>query len=161
VFELGWQWDVIQDDVLYGLEAPFAKIDDEGFRGETVIEIRTNYVQKTHLLANRIHTPNTPMDINDPNARLTVRDWEDGPESNVPRPEWSFANETDSGVEPSDEYVYMESGFQPGKIYYLSYTPSIAPVVGTGMLAVRDIASFFKSDSNVNPINKPFEKVYG
>jgi hypothetical protein len=64
-------------------------------------------------------------------------------------------------VEPSDEYVYMESGFQPGKIYYFSYTPSIAPVVGTGMLAVRDIASFFKSDSNVNPINKPFEKVYG
>lgn len=161
VISLGWQWDVIEDDVLYGFEAPFAKIDDTGFRGETVVEIRTNYIQKTHLLANRIHTPNTPLDINDPNARLTVRDWEDGPESIVPRSEWSFANETDSGVEPSNEYVYMESGFQPGKIYYLSYTPSIAPVVGTGMLAVRDIASFFKSDSNVNPINKPFKKVYG
>ena len=161
VLSLGWQWDVIEDDALFGLKAPFAEINETGFRGETVVEIRPNSIEQTYLLANRIHTPNTPIDINDPNARLTVRDWEDGPDTKIPRSEWSFVNKTSSGVEPGNEYVYMEKGFQPGKIYYLAYTPSIAPVVGVGMLAVRDVASFFKSDSNLNPRNKSFDKVFG
>ena len=161
VLSLGWQWDVIETDELYGLQAPFAQIDETGFRGETVVEIRPNQVQQTHLLANRIHTPNIPLDINDPKARLTVRDWEDGPDIEITRSDWSFANVTDSGVKPSTDYVYMEKGFQPGKIYYLAYTPAKAPVVGVGMLAVRDIAAFFKKNSTLNPIKTPFEKVYG
>ena len=118
VLSLGWQWDVIEDDALFGLKAPFAEINETGFRGETVVEIRPNSIEQTYLLANRIHTPNTPIDINDPNARLTVRDWEDGPDTKIPRSEWSFVNKTSSGVEPGNEYVYMEKGFQPGKIYY-------------------------------------------
>ena len=43
-----------------------------------------------------------------------------------------------------DTHLYLPSGFEPGRVYELVYRTRIAPVVGTGLLAVRDCVSFLR-----------------
>ncbi|CAN5796437.1 alpha/beta hydrolase domain-containing protein [soil metagenome] len=151
---VGWQWDVFRDEALMGLEAPEALIDGQPTTGQTIVEIHPNVHESTRLLANRLHVPYSTSDIDDQQATLYVRDWEDGPDSVVPRERWQFAREDEGGnVVPSVDHVYLEGGFEPGKIYHLVYETTDAPVVGTGLLAAREIASFLKyDDSELNPL---------
>jgi hypothetical protein len=98
-----------------------------------------------HLrLADRFHTPHAAADTLETNALLTVRDQPDLEPRLVPRNKWSFALE-DHGVPVEDaNFVYMADGFEPGKMYQLTYTSIGAPVVGLGYLAMRDAVSFLK-----------------
>ena len=73
-----------------------------------------------------------------------MRDHPEGESTEIPRSLWRFAREADGRVVPSDEHIYLESGFEPGRIYSVIYTTEGAPVVGTGLLAFREIASFLR-----------------
>ncbi|MEZ4520197.1 MAG: alpha/beta hydrolase domain-containing protein [Thermomicrobiales bacterium] len=147
---VGWQWDVFRDEALMGLEAPEALVNGEPVTGQVMVEIHPNVRESTRLLANRLHIPYSATDTENPDAMLYVRDWEDGPDSVVPRERWQFAREEDGEVVPSVDHIYMEGGFEPGKIYHLVYSTTGAPVVGAGLLAARDIASFLKYDDTEN-----------
>ena len=68
--------------------------------------------------------------------------------------------ETAEGVVPSAEHVYLESGFQPGRIYHLVYTTEGAPVVGAGLLAVREAATWLRNPSPLNPVDGGFDRAY-
>ncbi|MEE9253798.1 MAG: alpha/beta hydrolase domain-containing protein, partial [Pseudomonadales bacterium] len=143
VASIGWQWDVYRDDVLMGLEAPQADISGDPDPGRTVVEIRPNDHHRTHVLADRVHRPLRVAD-DDPDAALYVRDYEDGPDSEVPRSLWRFARESAAGIVASDQHIYLEAGFEAGKIYQVVYATRDAPVAGTGLLALRDVASFLR-----------------
>lgn len=158
---IGWQWDVYRSAALMGLEPPYAEIDGQPVTGQTVVEIHPNQFERTRLLANRLHRPNPVADLDDPDALLTVRDWEDGEVTVIPRDQWSFARESAGSVVPSAEHIYFEAGFEPGKLYHLVYTAKGAPVVGCGLLAVRDVASFLRSSHTDNPVAGHVERVYG
>lgn len=161
VVSIGWQWDVPREAGLLYLDAPHALIDGREIRGQTAIEIRPHRPERTRLLANRVHIPYPAADLEQPDARLLVRDWEDGPDTEVPRSSWRFAREGDGGaIEESREHIFLESGFAPGKIYQLVYEAEGAPVVGCGLLALREIASFLRTPSESNP-TEGFERVYG
>ncbi|MCH7739363.1 MAG: hypothetical protein IIC93_04360 [Chloroflexi bacterium] len=144
IASIGWQHDVYRDDALMGLKAPVALDDGAPIRGQTITEIRPNHVERTRLLANRIHRPYPVVDLEEAGAQLTVRDYEDGEARLIPRSAWRFARETADGVVPSNEHIYFEDGFQPGRYYYVTYVTEGAPVVGAGLLAVRDIALFLR-----------------
>lgn len=148
VASIGWQWDVYADDVLMGLEAPFADISQLSDPGQNVVEIRPNVTANTWLLADRIHRPLKAADLNETTATLYVRDYEDGETTEIARDQWRFAQETTDGIVPSDECIYLESGFQPGKYYQIVYSSNEAPVAGCGLIALRDATSFLKYDSN-------------
>lgn len=143
VASIGWQWDVHRGDVLMGLEAPHADISDEPDPGRTVVEIRPNHHHRTHLLADRAHRALRVAD-DDGQAALYVRDYEDGTDSQVPRNLWRFARESAEGIVPSAEHIYLEPGFEPGRIYQVVYATRDAPVAGTGLLALRDVASLLR-----------------
>lgn len=162
VASVGWQWDVFRDDALMGLEAPEALgPNGEPITGQTVVEIHPNTRDTTRLLANRLHAPYPAADIDDPDATLYVRDWEDGPDRVIPRDQWRFAREDDGEVVPDPSYIYLEGGFEPGKHYYVVYTTVGAPVVGTGLLAARDVASFLKYDTGGdNPLAGQIDYAY-
>lgn len=159
---IGWQWDVIRSDALMGLEAPEAFIDGQRIRGQTVVEIHPNVRERTRLLANRVHQPYSTADLEDPEAKLYVREWEDGPDAMIPRDRWRFAREEGGQVVPSAQHIYLEEGFEPGKIYHLVYTALGAPVVGCGLLAARDIASFLKygTAEDGNPVADGIDHAY-
>ena len=159
---IGWQHDVYRNDALMGLQAPEALIDGKPIRGEVIVEIQPNFAERTRLLANRIHRPYRTADVDDPDARLLVRDHPYGDNTEIPRSSWRFAREEDGRVVPSNEHVYLESGFEPGRIYSVIYTTEGAPVVGTGLLAFREIASFLRySQEARNPLAGAIERVYG
>ena len=155
IVSVGWQWDVFRSDMLMGIEPPIAPV-----RGEILVEIRPDVVQHTRTLANRVHKPYRAADVDDPTARLLVKDWEDGPYTELPRASWRFAKESDGGVIPSDAHVYLESGFRPGKIYHAVYTVDGSPVSAGSMLALREAATFLRYPGPANPIAAGFERAY-
>ena len=148
VASIGWQWDVYRDDVLLGLQAPMADLANEGNPGQTVVEIRPNERTGTWLLADRVHVPLKVADLDDTDAVLYVKEYEDGEATVVDQSSWRFGREATNGVEPSNEHIYLEGGFQPGKYYQVVYATREAPVVGTGLLAFRDVATFLRYDSD-------------
>ena len=157
VASIGWQWDVMRTESMMGLEPPYA----EGVTGQTIVEIRINDRRTTYQLSDRgIHEPLPVVDVDDSTAKLLVRDFEDDEDSVVPRDRWSFARETDSGVEPSTTHVYMEGGFEPGKIYYVVYQTDCAPIAGAGLLALRDVAPYLRAVSDINPTSGDFMAIY-
>jgi hypothetical protein len=148
VASIGWQWDVYPSPDLLGLVAPSAIEGGEPIAGQTMVEMRPNERGTTRLLADRIHRPLPAAAGEQRNARLLVRDWEDGEDTLIARARWRFARETPAGtVEPSSEHVWLEGGFDPGRIYQLVYTTDRAPVVGLGLLAARDVAAFLRTPS--------------
>jgi hypothetical protein len=162
VASIGWQWDVIRSDRLLGMVAPRAFKDGLPVSGQNIVEIRPSVRERTALLANREHEPYKVAHLDDPDAVLYVREWEDGPDSVVPRSQWRFARETlDGRVIPSREHVYLESGFEPGRYYNLVYTAADAVVVGAGLLAFRDIAAFLKAEDAMNPLAGFIARAYG
>lgn len=162
VASIGWQWDVIRSDRLLGLIEPPVLNDGLPVAGQNIVEIRPSVRERTALLANREHECYKMARTDDPTAVLYVRDWEDGPDSIVPRSQWRFARETlDGRVLPSREHVYLETSFEPGRYYNLVYTAECALVVGAGLLAFRDIASFLRGDSAANPLAGHVERAYG
>ena len=152
VLSVGWQWDVYRSDALLGLEAPGILIDGSPVTGRACVEMRPNADDATRLLANREHKPYPVADPNDPDAMLMVRDWEDGPDTVIPRSQWHF---------PDAEHISLEGGFQPGRIYYVIYTASNPVVVGCGMLAIREAATWLRDSSTSNPTSGGYQRVYG
>ena len=149
VLSVGWQWDVYRSDALLGLEAPGISINGQEVTGQACVEMRPNMMETTRLLANRDHQPYPVADLHDPDAMLLVRDWEDGPDTVIPRDQWRF---------PDSEHVSLESGFHPGKIYYVIYTAAKPVVVGCGMLAIRDAAAWFRNPSDDFAA---YQRIYG
>jgi hypothetical protein len=147
VASIGWQWDVYADDVLMGLTPPIADLSGDSSPGRTIVEIRPNMELSTWLLADRVHKPLRVADLDEIDAVLYIKDFEDGEETVIPRAKWKFARDTDGDIEPSDEHIYLEGGFQPGKYYHVVYTSKDSPIAGSGLLALRDVTSFLKFDS--------------
>src|SRR5262249_3454049 len=85
VASIGWQWDVYPSPELLGLAAPSAMVDGKPVGGETMVEMRPNERVTTRLLADRIHRPLPAAPGGQLNARLLVRDCEDGEDTQVPR----------------------------------------------------------------------------
>ena len=152
VLSIGWQWDVYRSDALLGLEAPGISIDDAPVVGQACVEMRPNANDATRLLANREHRPYPVADLDDPDAMLLVRDWEDGPDTVIPRTQWRF---------PDAEHISLEGGFQPGKIYYAIYTAANPVVVGCGMLAIREAAAWLRQPGKFSQVQGGYERIYG
>jgi hypothetical protein len=146
VASLGWQWDVIRNTGLLGFDAPLVLAEGLPVTGQTIVTIRPNARERTFLLANRTHEPYRPLRLDDANARLYLRDHENGPDTLLPRAAWRFGREDANGsVLPSREHVYMAEGFEPGKVYNLVFEAEGARVVGAGLLGFRDFAAWLRA----------------
>jgi len=94
-----------------------------------------------------MHRPHPTADLHDRDAVLTVQDHEDAPPQTIPRQQWSFARLESGSVVPDATHIYLASGFVPGKVYRVVYTTAGAPVIGLGLLAMRDMVSFLRYGS--------------
>ena len=87
----GWQWDVYRSDALLGIEAPQALgPDGKPIIGTVAVELQNNVRTADHLLADRIHQPFTAADLNEPGAVMTVREWQGGERTTIPRQRLSW-----------------------------------------------------------------------
>ncbi len=141
----GWQADVPPTPGLMGLQAPGALgPGSDPITGRIMCWLQANQPTQVFLLADRTHLPHPPVDVNDPDATLAVREHPNGPATPISRDKWSFVRVEDAQVEPEPSHVYMQSGFEPGKIYELVYRTRGSAIVGLGFAAVRDSVSFLK-----------------
>jgi Alpha/beta hydrolase domain len=159
----GWQWDVVRSDGLLGTEVPQAMEGNSPVSGKVACEWWPKAATSLLLLADRVHHPYPAADLDDPQATLTVRDHENGVRQEIPRHHWQFTRLEGGKVVPDPTHIHLSSGFEPGKIYECVYRTSRAPVVGLGLLAVRDTVSFLKyaSPHLGNPTASQLEYAYG
>jgi hypothetical protein len=137
---IGWQPDVPRVDGLMALDVPRAG----GANGLVRCEFRPNTLAEVLPLADRYHIPHPVAELDDPSARLTVREHVGAPPTAAPRTSWRFAWRRDGRLVPDASHVHLDGGFQPGRIYELVYHAVDSPVVGLGLLAVRDTAAFLR-----------------
>ena len=155
---IGWQPDVPRVDGLMALDVPRAR----GLSGLVRCEFRPNGPIDVLPMADRYHIPHPAAELDDPLARLTVREHAGAPATAVPRSAWRFARRQDGQLAPDASHVHLEGGFVPGRIYDLVYRAADPPVVGLGLLAVRDTAAFLRwaPAASGNPCAETLDRAY-
>jgi hypothetical protein len=145
VASCGWQCDVPRMPGLFRLEAPEAcGSNGEQLQGSVLVQLQTPERVPHLMLSDRGHVPYSAANLEEAGAVLTVRDHLDGEAQTVPRGRWRFARD-DRGRAVSDPtHIWLEGGFDPGRIYQVMYTAIGAPVLGLGLVALRDCAAWLK-----------------
>jgi hypothetical protein len=172
-----WQGDLLPGDGRITMDLPVATDNGAPITGP----VRQEFIPVTPTvcfpLSGRMDTRSHPAASRDMAlARLTRRRYPDSERIPIPAEAWSFAQATrgldGSGqvkargggalaILPSDEFIYMPGGFQPGWIYELVYTGRDPLVMGLGHVAVRDLVSHLKYEKgDANPMAGT-EKAYG
>jgi alpha/beta hydrolase family protein len=145
---LGWQFDVPDGDRALRLYAPVATVNGKPITGW----VRSDFVFNTKVfdvsLGHRGQKAQPAIDPDSAEYKLTVRDSILGERRVIPRGEWRFARFVDGQAVPDPTRVYLKTGFEPSKIYEVVYRTQSPTVVGLGLAAVRDLASYFKYERN-------------
>lgn len=143
ILQCGWQWDVRRQPGLLGLDAPVA----EAPPGRLTVRFQPSEVHSEQILSHwpldpapeRSVITHIPYPALDEGGYLTVRDEPNAEPVQIPISEWRLL---DGGT-----HIALRGGFQPGLVYEFSYLTALTPVVGAGMLAVRDAAEHFGTDA--------------
>jgi len=149
---VGWQFDVRDQAGLLRLYAPVARDGAKPITGlvrsDFIVQEKTSEQPLAHIVNGAIGGTEYPVaDPNDTANVLTVRETPTGERRVIPKTEWSFAHSVNGAITPSDRYIYLKSGFEPGRIYELVYVAKDPVVVGLGLAGVRDLVSYFKHDA--------------
>jgi hypothetical protein len=104
-------------------------------------------------MADRYHVPQPTVALDDPEARLTVRERVGGDRVGLPRSRWRFSDAT---------HIALDGGFVPGHIYELVYRAKDPAIVGLGLLAVRDTGAWLRSGGTEtgNPCADTISRAY-
>ena len=136
---IGWEFDVPSAPLK--VDAPSVTDASAPSAGPLRVQFILNQRQEGAVLADAPLYP--PADPGDAGATLTVRDrfW-DSPQL-IARDTWRFA--------PSDgaPRLEMRGGFEPGRLYEVTYRATGRRVAGVGLAAIRDAASAFRSRSDL------------
>jgi hypothetical protein len=144
VAQIGWQYDVPPGKGQRA-ELPEASTDGKRLTGKVTVTFNPNAAAGIQRLFDRgTHKPHLLRDLNEPGATLTEQDYENGPVRIVPRSHWSFAALKDGAPVPDNGSIYLSTGFHAGKTYQVTYPPEGAPVIGLGLVAMRDTVSFLR-----------------
>jgi hypothetical protein len=147
VAECGWEWGLPSGRGQMTIDLPEAIGHEGPVAGKVMLDWQPSQecfsLPFAHGLrfAQRLYPT---MDVDDPEASLLVRDNPMAPGHDIERHLWRFARQDNGKIVPDATTVYLSTGFQRGKIYQLVYRARGAPVLGLGLLGIRDIASFLR-----------------
>ena len=142
---LGWQFDTPMREGQMQVYPPIATDNGAPITGLVRSEVIVQELAYGWSLSDRNHIAYKAIDPSDPVNEMTVRDGVDEPRRVIPRNQWQFARREDNGQIVDDATrVYLEGGFQPGKIYDIVYKSQDPPLSGLGLAAVRDMVSQLK-----------------
>jgi Alpha/beta hydrolase domain len=160
---VGWQWDVREFPGRLRLEAPVAT--DHGaritglVRADFVVDDPVRSHPLGHVIVGSIGGTSYPAA--DPKSRLNILTYRDAPLGSrqvIPRRKWRFARDEAGKPIADDRSIWLDGGFQRGKIYEVVYVARDPVVAGLGLAAIRDAASYFKNDPEAVA---PAHRVYG
>ncbi|MCX6023249.1 MAG: alpha/beta hydrolase domain-containing protein [Chloroflexi bacterium] len=159
----GWQHDIPSEAGRMALRLPQALDQGQPLRGRVLVEFQLPQAARSTLLSDRGHRPYPASDLNDPDATLTVRDTVRGERQTIARSRWRFARDVGGTAVPDPNQVWLDGGFEAGKIYEAIYATEGAPVIGLGLVSMRDAVSFLRygAPSAYNPSAGLIERAYG
>ena len=144
----GWQHDVPEGPGALRINVPNAT----GISGRIAVTFQPNEAATTQMLSDLGHLPYPANSLDQPDAELTVQEYDGGPATVISRSDWAFGKLENGNFTPDASHIGMAKGFEPGKVYRCIYTTATAPVIGLGMAAVRDLISHLRySTSDDNP----------
>src|SRR2546425_1226544 len=120
----GWQHDVPRRDGLMALTVPAARANGPAITGLVRCEWRPNTRVTTLPLADRYHIPHPTIDLQDPGARLTVRERREAAAVEVERGAWRV----------SDAVVPHVAGARRGEFNHRFGQPSLNATHAVGSL---------------------------
>jgi hypothetical protein len=145
VASCGWQCDVPRIPGLFRLDAPEARgPSGDRLQGRVLVQLQTPERVPHLLVSDRGHIPYAAADPDERAAVLTVRDALDGDAEAIPRGRWRFARAGGDRVVADATHIWLEGGFEAGRIYQMTYTAIGAPVLGLGLVALRECAAWLK-----------------
>jgi hypothetical protein len=144
VVSCGWQCDVPELPGLFRLYAPEAREAGQPVRGRIYVNMQAAERVPHFLLSDRGHLAYPAADLDERAAVLLVRDQLDGAPQTIARERWRFAREAGGRVVADPRHVWLEGGFEKGRLYQVGYTAVGAPVLGLSMVAMRDCVSWLK-----------------
>lgn len=140
----GWQYDAPPEPGRVRLRGPVAYHKGAPITGPALCHFQLPARAQSILLSDRDHVPYPAADLDDADAVLTVRPYLSAPRTAIPRSQWRFARDQQGTPVTDPNHLWLESGFEPGLLYELVYTAANASIVGLGLLAVRDVASWLR-----------------
>lgn len=153
VLSVGWQFDAEG----MNLEVPEAFENDAKISGEAICQMQPNRDTTSLLVGQGGVCTYQPTGRGQLFQRASTQD----PYELVDSTSWRFGRFRDGKFDPTTEYISKDDGFSKGTVYTLVYETLGAPVVGLGLLALRDAATFFKYDFEWPRQNPPFAIGYG
>jgi hypothetical protein len=141
---VGWQWDVPEREGLMRLHVPFARDADAAIEGWVRADWTVERSAEILDLAHRNHRAYPASEPEHEGNVLTVREGRDSPREVVPRERWNFVAADAGTAAGRMTRIGMNGGFQAGHIYELVYRAQDPRIVGLGLAAIRDVASYAK-----------------
>lgn len=146
---VGWQFSVPHRDGLMGLDAPVATDRGRALTGRVTTSFTPNTASPTYVLDDFGRyggdiTRYPPVDPASAESRLTVRDGFLGESRTIPRDTWQFSRMVDGHMTPDTTALSLKGGFEPGRIYEVSYEAQGPIVAGVAFAALRDLVAAFK-----------------
>ena len=139
---IGWQWGVAAG---LGLAPPEALVDGAPVAGDVICRVQpgsnrpfVSFGQLGEVLYPPASSSSAAELLGD---RLFERAHDNAPQVQLPRSAWRFARIREGKLIPSAKHIHLDGGFRAGRIYTLVYRARGAPVVGCGLLALRDAAA--------------------
>lgn len=145
----GWNWDVLPRTNTLTIDLPIATEEDgSSITGRVIGEIAPVRPMSSarHVGLGAIGYP--PANWLSQRARLSVRNAGADTYDPLPRQSWRLgrpiakANDDQTLRDPA--WITLDTGFEPGRVYRLTYTARNPPVTGLGLAALRDALSFFR-----------------
>lgn len=141
LLSVGWQFDASG----MALQVPHATLQGCPLEGDVVCQIQPTHTTKS-LFVGQLGPVAYQMNEEDSSqARLYVQTHPNATRMEVDPTSWSIGRTNDETPEQSSDHISSREGFLAGKVYTLVYNVSGAPVVGLGLLALRDACAYFRS----------------
>ena len=139
-----WATDVASTpgDKLLLLQSPIATENGKPITGKVAYDLIVDAPAASARFTGMGGTAYPLADPSAPDAALTERDRPEGERRSIARTSWSFVAAHDGGT-PTE--IALAGGFQPGRIYELTYTARDPMILGLGMAGIRDLLSYLRT----------------
>jgi hypothetical protein len=154
----GWQGDIAPTATNYTAQVPVARNTDgspvTGLVLARLADVPAGTASRPlAMLANAI--PYGAASLNTKDAKLITkrgekRSGELSGVQEVPSTDWAFADcsSTPFPGKPNPRMICLKGGFDPALLYEVSYRAKDPLVLGIGLAAIRDVASFFRYEAH-------------
>ncbi len=152
----GWNADVPPDSTLLNIFLPIAVQEGASIQGKVYSEMisfsNDTIYSRPVVWGNSLSYP--PVDMNDPEATLSKRQYRSNESIPIARDQWQFARSVKGEPIRDSMSIFLKEGFIPGWLYDLVYEAKNPKVCGLGMAAIRDLVSFLKYE-DADEVGKP------